>query len=200
MQLNGSLWPGENPSWSRKEIGDPEAEIIWDALADVETFPITRDDVVALGKDPETVARYPNEQFGLGEEAYIAALDIQHKVHCLSELRKTAFANYGQNTPRVKAHSQLWWIHLRHCLDMLTQDLLCNADADVFTYQWMDTQPFPFPDFSINRQCRNIDDLLHFRDQRKVNMEMYSAMTKPKMGILQVPAEPGYYASMMDPL
>ena len=196
VQLNGTLWPGEDPSWSRKEIGDPEAEEIWDAFEFAETFPISYADVVALGKDPETVTRYPNEKFGLGEEAYVASLDIQHKLHCLDELRKMTFADYGESTPKKKAHGQLWWIHLRHCFDMLTQDMLCHADADLITYRWMDTQPDPFPDFSINRKCRNLDEVLQYRDEHKVDDEKYTAMKKPKSEITQVPAEPGYYASM----
>ncbi|CAF9918292.1 MAG: hypothetical protein ALECFALPRED_000637 [Alectoria fallacina] len=194
VQLNGTLWPGEDPSWSRKEIGDPEAEEIWDAFEFAETFPISYADVVALGKDPETVTRYPNEKFGLGEEAYVASLDIQHKLHCLDELRKMTFADYGESTPKKKAHGQLWWIHLRHCFDMLTQDMLCHADADLITYRWMDTQPDPFPDFSINRKCRNLDEVLQYRDEHKVDDEKYTAMKKPKSEITQVPAEPGYYA------
>ena len=117
VQLNGTLWPSENPSWSRKEIGDPEAEAVWETFELIDTFPITRDDVIALGKDPETVVRYPDENFGLGAEAYVAALDIQHKIHCLNELRKMAFIDYGKTTPSGKAHGQLWWIHLRHCLE-----------------------------------------------------------------------------------
>ena len=195
VQLNGTLWPAKNPSWSRKEIGNPEAETIWEAFELVQTFPITRDDVISLGKDPETVARYPDEDFGLGDEAYIAAVDIQHKIHCLNELRKMAFVDYGKTKPKGKARSQLSWIHLRHCLDMLTQDLLCHADADLITYRWVDTQPYPFPDMSINRQCRNIDDVLQYRDEHKVDADKYLAMQKPKSNITQVPSEPGYYAS-----
>jgi len=85
------------------------------------TFPITREQVLALGKDPETAARYDNEYWGLGDDAYIAALDSQHKMHCLNEIRKNAFADYGIDAPPKKVHSKLGWIHLRHCMDMLAQ-------------------------------------------------------------------------------
>ena len=182
--------------WSRKEIGDPEAEKVWETFEKLDTFPITYDDIIALGKDPDTAVRYPNENFGLGEEAYVASLDIQHKIHCLNELRKMTFADYNKSAPKKKAHGQLWWIHLRHCVDMLTQDILCHADADIFTYRWMDTQPNPFPDFSINRQCRDLDDVLQYRDNHKVEIEKYKAMKKPKSGVTQVAAEPEYYESM----
>ena len=180
-------------------MGDPAAEAVWETLGFSETFPISRDDVIALGKDPQTVARYPTSQFALGdEEAYIASLDVQHKLHCLNELRKMAFVDYGESDAPKKrrTHGQLWWIHLRHCLDMLAQDMICHADADVITYRWMDAQPGPFPDFGINRLCRSLDDVLRYRDERKVDLEKYMAMEKPKSGISQVPAEPEYYASI----
>lgn len=74
--------------------------------------------------------------------------------------------------------------------------MLYHADADLITYRWMDTQPNPFPDFSINRQGRNIDDVLQYRDEHKVDFEKYIVMKRPKSGITQVPAEPGYYTSI----
>ena len=193
--MNGTLWPGEEPSFSRREPGDPEGEKVWEFIEAVKPFPITREDVVALGKDPNTVARFPDEIFGLGNEAYIAALDIQHKLHCLNVIRKMAFADYGENAPKKTAHGQLWWLHIRHCVDMLTQDMMCHADADLITYRWTDTQPVPAPDMSLNRKCRNFDDLLKYRDEHKVDIDTYDAMEKPRSGIVQIPHEPGFYAS-----
>jgi hypothetical protein len=95
----------------------------WDSFEDLHTFPITRKQVLAPGKDPETAARYDDEYWGMGDDAYIAALDSQHKMHCLNELRKSAFADYGKNNPNKKKMRELDWIHLRHCTDMLVQVL-----------------------------------------------------------------------------
>ena len=194
VRINGTLWPGKNPSWSRKEIGDPEAEEVWESFEAVHTFPITRDDVIALGKDPDIVARFPDQDFGLGQEAYIATLDIQHKVHCLNELRKKAFADYGKEKRENGQESELWWIHLRHCMDIVTQDMFCHADADLITYQWVDTQPNPFPDFSVNRKCRNIGEVMQYREEHKVDKDKFLKLEKPRAS--QVPMEPEYYASM----
>lgn len=121
VKLNGTLWPRDDIPWSRREPGDPIGEAMWDSFEDMHTFPITRKQVLALGKDPETVARYDNAYWGMGDDAYIAALDSQHKMHCLNAMRKMAFSDYGSNNPFKKVHSQLGWIHLRHCMDMLTQ-------------------------------------------------------------------------------
>ena len=112
-----------------------EAEKVWETFEKFDTFPITYDDIIALGKDPDTAVRYPNENFGLGEEAYVASLDVQHKIHCLNELRKMTFADYNKSAPKKKVHGQLWWIYLRHCVDMLTQDILYHTDADIVIYR-----------------------------------------------------------------
>jgi hypothetical protein len=71
--------------------------------------------------------------------------------------------------------------------------MLCDADADVITYTWRDTQPHPYPDFSINRKCRNFDDLVAFRNKRRVDMKKYEAMKKSS-NVHSLPIEPGYYA------
>jgi hypothetical protein len=134
VKLNGTLFPSTNLSWSRRPFGDLEAEAAWESFEWVPRFPITRKEVLALGKDPETVARFEDDYWGMGDDAYIASLDIQHKVHCLNELRKMAFADFGEDAPTKKTHGQLWWVHLRYRTDVLAQDTLCHADADLITY------------------------------------------------------------------
>lgn len=191
IQFNGSLYPGSDPSWSRLPPG-LEADAAWEVFEKMRSFVITKQDIVRLGKDPEIAAKYPNDYWGLGNDAYIGQLDVFHQIHCLNELRSMAFADYGMEIPIKKPHKALWWIHLRHCTDMLLQNIMCHADADIITYQWMDTQKFPFPDFSINRKCRNFHDLLRWRDEHAVSREKYEGMRKPD-GVKQVPAEREYY-------
>lgn len=183
-------------SWARREPGDPVAEAIWESLEIVPAIAITRDDVLGLGKDPELVARFDDTLFGLGDDAYVATLDIQHKIHCLNELRKMAFADYGEDAPEKKVHGQMWWIHLRHCTDMLAQDIMCHADADLVTYNWVDSQSSPFPDFSINRKCRDFRTLFEFVDERSVDSDKYERLMKKPKDAQQIPNEPGYYAKV----
>lgn len=181
--------------WAWREPGDEVGEAMWESFELMPIIPITAAEVRGLGKDPETVTRLDDELFGQGEDAYLATLDIQHKIHCLNELRKMAFEDYGEDTPAKKAHGQMWWIHLRHCTAMLAQDLLCHADADLITYNWVDSQKFPFPDFSINRKCRNIDDVFAYSDAHQMDADKWSQIRKPK-GVHHVPNEPGYYAKV----
>lgn len=119
--LNGSVWPTTEMGWTRLEKGNPLAEELWESFENITTFPITGQDVIKLGKDPETVAKFEDDFWGFGDDAYIATLDGTHKMHCLNEIRKAAFENYGRDKPRTQQHSQIWWLHQRHCLDMLAQ-------------------------------------------------------------------------------
>lgn len=200
VQIHGTLFPPaeEDMHWAWREPGDSAGEAMWESFELLPMIPITADEVRGLGKDPETVARFDDELFGHGDDAYIASLDIQHKLHCLNELRKMAFEDYGDDNAEKKAHGQVSWIHLRHCTAMLAQDLLCHADADLFTYNWVDSQRFPFPDFAINRKCRNIDDVFAYSNERQLDPDKWSLMRKPD-GVHQVPNEPGYYAKVSKP-
>ena len=192
VKLNGTLWPPKNPSWMRQEP-TPEVDAIWETLYEPkDVFPITREDVIGLGKDPETAVKFDNEYWGLGEDMYMAAFDMLHKTHCLNELRKMTFEDYGERTPVKKRHSRLWWVHLRHCVDMLMQDQLCHADADIITFQWADTQNYPWADMSINRKCRNWDQIFQWGRSRYVEYGKLKGFKKPK-GAKQVPFDRGYY-------
>jgi len=66
--LNGTLFPPPNPSFSRMEPR-VKADKAWDFCEHQapNVFSITHADALVLGKDPETVAQFPNEIFGKGQ-------------------------------------------------------------------------------------------------------------------------------------
>lgn len=123
--LNGTFWPLAKPPFSRLEPG-PDADDVWEVFQRQagEVFVITREDVIALRKNPETVARFSDEDWGMGSGAYVASLEVLHISHCLNEVRKMTSVDYGEKKSRKKTHGDLWWIHLRHCIDMLAQDIM----------------------------------------------------------------------------
>lgn len=92
-------------------------------------------------------------------------------------------------------HGRLWWIHLRHCTDILLQDLLCNANGDLITYQWVETQQNPFPDFSINRKCNDLGPLERWEEEHKAGVEWN--VKKPE-GLKGVKMEEGYFKIFPD--
>lgn len=57
---NAALYPGPNPSYARQKPS-PKVDAWWDELELLRTIPITREQVIKLGKDPEIVAKFEDE-------------------------------------------------------------------------------------------------------------------------------------------
>jgi Mycotoxin biosynthesis protein UstYa len=125
-RINGTLFAPEHPSIAR-QAPSPEVDAAWEDLEFQRTFLVTKADVIKMGKDPATVARFDNEYWGFGEDAYMARMDIFHQLHCFNSLRAMAFANYDQQpVPQTK----LGRIHIGHCADILFQ--VCGTIKCVF--------------------------------------------------------------------
>ncbi|KAF2198616.1 hypothetical protein GQ43DRAFT_443178 [Delitschia confertaspora ATCC 74209] len=192
-QVNGELFPGpfEKQNLGRKEPS-PETTEEWQDYEIQRPFVLSREQVIAMGKDPEKTVKYPNEDWGLGDEAYMGGMDIFHVLHCFNNIRQEAFKDYfwdgekyhmegyGEDfkTPK-RVHTEIYWIHLRHCTDIILQNLMCNADATMTTYTWLETQERAWPDFSVNRKCRDIDALVKWRDANALNIAKAGALKKP---------------------
>ncbi|POS70553.1 hypothetical protein DHEL01_v211054 [Diaporthe helianthi] len=190
--FNGSLWDGAHPSPWRSLLGDEAAKDLWDSFEHVKPLVLTKNEIIALGKDPATVAKYDDEYWHFGDDAYVAALDFFHQVHCLDELRKAALANYGRDGDRVNDPGELHWIHIRHCVDMMMQHQLCHADAGLLTYNWVEYEEHPFPDMSVHKKCRDWRQLVEYRDAHAVDVEKYVRWKKPAEAHT-IPQEEGYW-------
>jgi hypothetical protein len=160
----------------------------WERLSDPGWILISREDVLALGKDPSTRARASStllEAMGKEPDAeiYIAQIDAFHQVHCLNAIRKHAYWDvyfredygaYDDHTP-----DKMHWTHLSHCFDMLYQNLACIASADIITGIWMEGQSHPMPDFNVRKQCGSIDTLLEWSYAHEVPRELEHLMKLP---------------------
>lgn len=74
----------------------------------------------------------------------------------------------------------MWWIHLGHCTDMLLQNLQCNANTEVLTLDWVEDRQAPWPDFSVNRKCRDFNTLVDWQLENAVDADKFDAMPVPK--------------------
>ncbi|KAL4918795.1 hypothetical protein BDW62DRAFT_217421 [Aspergillus aurantiobrunneus] len=177
--INGTLFALPEISIAREEPG-PENDAAWAQYEKVLTHVVTREDVIKLGKDPDTVCRFDDEYWGLGNDAYMVQLDVMHQIHCLNMLRKAAFADYPGYEPDLDTKDKMWWIHLGHCTDILLQNLQCNANTEVLTLAWVEDRKAPWPDFSVNRKCRDFNALVDWQRDNAVDIEKFDQMPLPK--------------------
>ncbi|RDW63337.1 hypothetical protein BP6252_10882 [Coleophoma cylindrospora] len=189
-QINGTLFPPREPSIGR-QLPNTEADKIWAEIELTRTIPITADEVRKLGKDPATVAKFEDSFWHLGPDAYMAQIDVFHQLHCLNSLRKLAYPEiYGEpNTSTT--FPELFLVHHNHCIDILMQHIMCQASPEMYTMQWVETQTYPFPDFSINKKCKNFWGLVDWRKENGVDTDMWLKMRKPD-GIEEVPLPPEF--------
>lgn len=58
------------------------------------------------------------------------------------------------------AHSN--GVYLDHCIDILRQKLMCDADVGVLTYNWVTQRKAPWPNFNVQHKCRDFDRALQW--------------------------------------
>ena len=108
--MNATLYPGPDPGFAR-QYPNEEADAMWDELELLRTIPISKDDVLKLGKDPETVAKFEDKYWGLGDDAYMAQIDVFHQYVTFSPftIRRgliLRFEDYTASTNYVNSYIQ----------------------------------------------------------------------------------------------
>ncbi|KAH1635131.1 hypothetical protein KXW39_002055 [Aspergillus fumigatus] len=176
---DGTLFAKPEVSIAREEPG-AENDAAWGQYEKILTHVVTRDQILKLGKDPETVARFDNDYWGMGDDAYMVQMDVMHQIHCLNLLRKAAFADYPGYEPELDEKDKMWWIHLGHCTDILLQNIQCNANTEFLTLNWVEDRQAPWPDFSVNRKCRDFNALLDWQHSNAVDPDKFDRMPVPK--------------------
>ncbi|KAG1883827.1 hypothetical protein F4604DRAFT_1516758, partial [Suillus subluteus] len=47
-----------------------------------------------------------------------------------------------------------------HCIEMIRQNIMCNADVKMITWDWVQGLDTPYPNFNTRHQCRNFEKIL----------------------------------------
>lgn len=109
----------------------------------------------------------------------LAAFEGFHYIHCLHNLWKTHYPQYYTEEAKfAREHRDEWLEHVDHCVEILRQKLVCDADAGLITYSWLKNHYNPHPNFNVQHQCRNYNRLLEASAKYGVGMEVL-----PKDGI-----------------
>jgi len=172
-----------------------ETDSQWEDYARNRIFPVTARQLRAMGVDPSTAAKLDDKDWGLGDDAYVAALDVYHQLHCLNSLRKLAHGELypeafkGRETPQ-------WKFHIDHCVDILMQELRCSGNLNLVTYHWVENHERPFPIFSINRQCVDFDAITRWNLENTLDVDRYTKIVRKPLGVKELPAADDWYRLM----
>ncbi|KAI1346771.1 hypothetical protein F5Y01DRAFT_319443 [Xylaria sp. FL0043] len=178
-QLLGAF---DQPSPWRGEP-NPELDEAWEKITHAGVFSVTAEEVERIGKMDNSTVMLPKES-GHG---YMASLEATHQLHCVDMLRKFSFREYYADKAVPFSDPHKLRTHMDHCIEMLRQVIMCNADMHIITYNWVGHVDYPWPNFSINRQCRSWDNMLDWIMERTEH-------THEKNGLIHRP--PG--AAIMD--
>lgn len=53
---------------------------------------------------------------------------------------------------------------------MVRQDIMCNADVGVVTYDWVDQFRDPLADFNLYKKCRKVDKIMDWLDKNRLRI------------------------------
>lgn len=127
-------------------------------------------DLGEVGQDARpSVARFRDEDGG----GFLAGIEIGHQLHCLDLLRRhTYIDHYGPMDDNYVLRPAFYRVHLDHCIEMLRQVLMCNADVGPITFDWVAGLDVPFPNFSTLHKCRDVDKVYEWYDEHAINLPM----------------------------
>lgn len=182
--INGSFMSETTPPDIFRALPSPEVDEAWHDVGTPTWITITEDEAHLLGKDTSVLVRAP-EEWGHGSDRYIAMLDLNHQLHCIDQLRRAAFRSdypIDLEGPRGDYHKEHWM----HCVHILKQNVMCTGSTEVITYNWVETQRFPMPDFSVEKMCRNSQLLLDLQEREKITNlnKKREAMVRPEDAIV----------------
>jgi hypothetical protein len=163
VRVNGSFFD-DPPSIWRADPG-PEADRAWDKLTWQNVFAISKEEAAKItGGDLSSTVRVP-ENWGYGTDMRLAKLDLGHQLHCLNVIRKGLSPEYYM---KDEIRGRLYWGHLKHCLHIVLQQILCTANTDLILYNWQETQRWPVPNFSFERKCRDHKTILDWAEKQAI--------------------------------
>nr|XP_036576323.1 uncharacterized protein CTRU02_13700 [Colletotrichum truncatum]KAF6783048.1 hypothetical protein CTRU02_13700 [Colletotrichum truncatum] len=154
---------------------DPSVDEAWERLLKNYHIWVTRDE---LGK----VGGYHSIPVPGTDGHYVGSFTVIHEIHCLKYMRQWWYmGHYFPNaTEQFKKEVD---VHFNHCLDVLRNSAICQADPTIWTLTWVTDSINPQVDFSQEHECRNWDRLNQWAGQRRIDKEdFFSHLEHPLYG------------------
>ncbi|KAM4056704.1 hypothetical protein HRG_003572 [Hirsutella rhossiliensis] len=168
LTVDGRLHAPANASVFRGEPSNV-TDAAWDDVS-AEAYEVILVNATVLeraGYNPTHYFKAPSS-WGHGEGQYPVQIDVFHQIHCLNAVRKQMYYQHYYADEFPNGPDEMHWMHQRHCLHMVLQSLMCNANVDIVPHRWVEKDNKPFAQFSIQRQCRNFDSLRSWNKKNAV--------------------------------
>ncbi|KAG1810691.1 uncharacterized protein BJ212DRAFT_1378162 [Suillus subaureus] len=148
----------------------PEVDAAWNRIGrNVAPVRMTHEEMLKAGAtNLRSKVRYPDKVGG----GYMASLEYAHQLHCVNLLRKASWLEYYepadisfQTTPETVR------LHLDHCIEMIRQNIMCNADVTMITWYWVQGHTVPYPNFNTRHRCRNFEKIMDWSLEHAIHID-----------------------------
>ncbi|KZT69700.1 hypothetical protein DAEQUDRAFT_785292 [Daedalea quercina L-15889] len=163
--------------WPSEYRGPPSEAIdyAWDKISlnnshKIMPLRIQESDLEKMGQSTRpSMARFRHEDGG----GILAGMEIGHQLHCLDLLRRQSYIeHYGPMDANYMQRPAFYRVHLDHCIEMLRQVLMCNADVGLITFDWVAGFEVPFPNFNTLHKCRDVEKVYEWYDTHANDLPM----------------------------
>ncbi|KAK6361489.1 hypothetical protein TWF730_005213 [Orbilia blumenaviensis] len=56
---------------------------------------------------------------------------------------------------------------------------MCQANLDIITLNWVNTQQNPFPDFNVNKKCRDFGTVKQWQEEHRISEDLLKKIRRP---------------------
>ncbi|KAI0186505.1 hypothetical protein EV127DRAFT_371071 [Xylaria flabelliformis] len=136
----------------------PELDQAWSRLLRSTMVKISKNEMTRMNKTSIAM------KDGSG---YLGYLEAHHMLHCVKRLYQF---QHQDAYPKLRSGGTFSLKHHEHCLEVLRQGIMCNADVSVNTFFWEDPNTIK-GDRSGNRKCVDWDSIQAWADGRAVDYD-----------------------------
>ncbi|RAL07365.1 oxidase ustYa family protein, partial [Aspergillus homomorphus CBS 101889] len=163
-QFNGTVgYPSPYAPRSFEEGPTPEIDEAWERFH-ARPMSVSLEVVEKSGENTDAV-RLPDELGG----GYLAWAEVNHQLHCLNLLRKAIYWDYYYDITReLQREPPEVYAHLDHCIEMMRQILMCNADTGLQLHHWVRGNPTPIPNSNTWHMCKDFESILDWTHRMQI--------------------------------
>ncbi|KXT11662.1 hypothetical protein AC579_7025 [Pseudocercospora musae] len=136
----------------------------------------------------------------LGEEYFIAMLDVMHQLHCLDALRRALWYNRDWYLKHRNNHAVtgVHIAHTNHCIDSLRERLMCLSDITILPSIWIDRQGKILPDFQRQHKCHDFDNVRawSYENQMPKTVRNHTFVAEPGVLLTSLPGKDALYREL----